>query len=89
MRKILAALLFFMSVPVAAQQANYGFESGNYTNWTVSNGSTTVKTGGWSSDGSGAQVTTGMNNYCPGGGKCWTVTPYGTYVSYSSWWRFA
>lgn len=80
MRKILAALLFFMSVPVAAQQANYGFESGNYTNWTVSNGSTTVKTGGWSSDGSGAQVTTGMNNYCPGGGKCWTVTPYGTYM---------
>lgn len=80
MRKILAALLFFISVPVAAQEANFGFESGNYTNWTVSNGSTTVKTGGWGSNGSGAQVTTGMNNYCPGGGKCWTVTPYGTYM---------
>lgn len=80
MRKILAALLLFISVPVAAQNANFGFESGNYTNWTVSNGSTTVKTGGWSDNGSGAQVTTGMNNYCPGGGKCWTVTPYGTYM---------
>ena len=78
MRKILAALLFFMSVPAAAQ--NMGFENGNYTNWTVSNGSTTVKTNGWSDSGSGAQVTTGMNNYCPGGGKCWTVTPYGTYM---------
>ena len=78
MRKILAALLFFISVPAAAQ--NMGFESGNYTNWTVSNGSTTVKTGGWSDSGSGAQVTTGVNNYCPGGGKCWTITPYGTYM---------
>ena len=78
MRKILAALLFFISVPAAAQ--NMGFENGNYTNWTVSNGSTTVKTNGWSDSGSGAQVTTGMTNYCPGGGKCWTVTPYGTYM---------
>jgi hypothetical protein len=80
MRKILAALLFFISVPVAAQEANFGFETGNYTNWTVSNGSTAVKTGGWGSDGSGAQVTTGVSNFCPGGGKCWTVTPYGTYM---------
>jgi hypothetical protein len=78
MRKILAALLFFMSAPAAAQ--NMGFENGNYTNWTVSNGSPTVKTGGWSDSGSGAQVTTGVNNYCPGGGKCWTITPYGTYM---------
>jgi hypothetical protein len=78
MRKILAALLFFISAPAAAQ--NMGFENGNYTNWTVSNGSTTVKTNGWSDSGSGAQVTTGMTNYCPGGGKCWTVTPYGTYM---------
>jgi hypothetical protein len=78
MRKILAVLLFFISVPAAAQ--NMGFENGNYTNWTVSNGSTTVKTGGWSDSGSGAQVTTGVNNYCPGGGKCWTITPYGTYM---------
>ena len=78
MRKILAALLFFISVPAAAQ--NMGFENGNYTNWTVSNGSTTVKTGGWSDSGSGAQVTTGVSNFCPGDGKCWTVTPYGTYM---------
>jgi len=80
MRKILAALLFFIGVPAAAQEANYGFESGNYTNWTVSNGSTAVKTSGWSDSGSGAQVTTGVQNFCPGGGKCWTITPYGTYM---------
>ena len=80
MRKLLIALLFFISAPLAAQEANFGFENGNYTNWTVSNGSTTVKTSGWSDNGSGAQVTTGMSNYCPGAGKCWTVTPFGTYM---------
>lgn len=80
MRKLLIALLFFISAPLAAQEANFGFENGNYTNWTVSNGSTTVKTSGWSDNGSGAQVTTGMSNYCPGDGKCWTVTPFGTYM---------
>jgi hypothetical protein len=79
MRKILAALLFFISAPLAAQEANYGFENGNYVNWTASNGNTNIRTT-WSDNGSGVQVTTGMNNYCPGGGKCWTVTPYGQYM---------
>jgi fibronectin-binding autotransporter adhesin len=79
MRKILAALLFFISVPVAAQEANFGFEDGTYNNWTVSNGSTSIRTS-WSDSGSGAQVTTGVTNYCPGGGKCWTITPYGQYM---------
>ena len=62
-----------------AQVTNYGFENGDYSGWTVSNGSTTLKTN-WSPDGAGVQVTTGMTNYCPGGGKCWTVTPYGSYM---------
>ena len=79
MRKILAALLFFVSVPVAAQEANFGFEDGTYNNWTASNGSTSIKTS-WSSSGSGVQVTNGVTNYCPGGGKCWTITPYGQYM---------
>lgn len=79
MRILLAFILLLFATPVFAQVTNYGFESGNYTGWTVSNGSTTVRTS-WGSNGSGAQVTTGMQNYCPGGGKCWTVTPYGQYM---------
>ena len=79
MRILLAFILLLFSAPVFAQVTNYGFESGNYAGWTVSNGSTVVRTS-WSDSGSGAQVTTGMQNYCPGGGKCWTVTPYGQYM---------
>ena len=79
MRKLLAALLLLISAPLAAQDANFGFEDGTYNNWTASNGSTSIKTS-WSSNGAGAQVTTGVNNYCPGGGKCWTITPYGQYM---------
>lgn len=80
MKRLLVALALFTGVPAIAQEANFGFEDGTYNNWTVSNGSTAVKTGGWSSNGSGAQVTTGVTNYCPGGGKCWTITPYGQYM---------
>lgn len=72
-------LMFTPMLSMAQTAANYGFENGNYTEWTVSNGSTALKTT-WSDSGSGAQVTTGMSNYCPGGGKCWTVTPYGSYM---------
>lgn len=79
MKKIIALFLLLFAMPAFAQATNLGFENGNYTGWTVSNGSTTLKTN-WSSDGSGVQVTTGMTNYCPGGGKCWTVTPYGSYM---------
>ncbi len=78
MKKLLALLMLMFSVQAHAQ-VNYGFENGNYTEWTVSNGSTTLKNT-WSQSGSGAQVTTGVQNYCPGGGKCWTVTPYGSYM---------
>ena len=59
---------------------NLGFEAGNTTNWTVSNGSGGVKTTPWSSNGDGVTVSTGMTNYQPGGGKTWTVKPYGTYM---------
>jgi hypothetical protein len=69
----------FFSMPVFAQVTNYGFENGDYTGWTVSNGSTTLRTS-WSDSGNGVQVTTGVQNYCPGGGKCWTITPYGSYM---------
>jgi hypothetical protein len=81
MKKLLALLMLMFSVQLHAQATtNYGFENGNYTGWTVSNGSTTLRTS-WSDNGSGVQVTTGVQNYCPGGGKCWTVTPYGTYMA--------
>lgn len=79
MRKILALFLLLFSTQVVAQVTNYGFENGDYSGWTVSNGSTTLKTT-YSPDGQGVQVTTGMQNYCPGGGKCWTITPYGSYM---------
>jgi hypothetical protein len=79
MKKLIALFLLFFTTPVFAQVTNYGFENGDYAGWTVSNGSTALKTN-WSSDGSGVQVTTGMTNYCPGGGKCWTITPYGSYM---------
>jgi hypothetical protein len=79
MKKLIALFLLFFAVPAFAQVTNYGFENGNYGGWTVSNGSTAARTS-WSPTGSGAQVTTGMTNYCPGGGKCWTVTPYGSYM---------
>jgi len=79
MKKLIALFLLFFAMPAFAQVTNYGFENGDYGGWTVSNGSTTARTS-WSPTGNGAQVTTGMTNYCPGGGKCWTVTPYGSYM---------
>lgn len=79
MRQLLALFLLLFSTQAIAQVTNYGFENGNYSGWTVSNGSATLKTT-YSPDGQGVQVTTGMQNYCPGGGKCWTITPYGSYM---------
>ena len=79
MKKLIALFLLFFAMPAFAQVTNYGFENGNYGGWTVSNGSTAARTS-WSDSGAGVQVTTGMTNYCPGGGKCWTVTPYGSYM---------
>lgn len=81
MRKLIIALFLLLYSGLAhAQATNFGFEDGNYSSWTVSNGSTTLRTT-WGSNGSGVQVTTGMQNYCPGGGKCWTITPYGSYMA--------
>ena len=81
MKKLILALMMLMwgSLAIAQTPSNYGFENGTYAGWTVSNGSTTLRTS-WSDSGQGVQVTTGMQNYCPGGGKCWTITPYGSYM---------
>lgn len=79
MKKLIASLLLLCSTPAIAQVTNYGFENGDYSGWNVSNGNTTLRTT-WGPDGAGAQVTTGVQNFCPGGGKCWTITPHGTYM---------
>lgn len=64
----------------SAGNANLGFESGATTNWSISNGTGAAKTAGWSDSGAGVETSTGMTNYQPGGGKTWTVRPYGTYM---------
>ena len=81
MKKLILALIMLMwgSLAIAQTPSNYGFENGTYAGWTASNGSTTLRTS-WSDSGNGVQVTTGMQNYCPGDGKCWTITPYGSYM---------
>lgn len=83
-KKVLFVLLMLFASIVQAQNAygqNTGFEGGNTTGWTISNGGGTTSPTGWSGNGSGVTVTTGMQNFCPGGGKCWTVTPYGSYMA--------
>lgn len=61
--------------PAPVAPANFGFESGNTSSWTISN---TTGAANWNS-GSGAAVVTGLQ-HTPGGGKSWAVTPYGTYM---------
>lgn len=73
----LAALL--VALPALAND-NYGFESGSLSNWTASNTGTRGNTG-WSGNGVGVAVVTGVTNFSPGGGYTWNVTPYGTYMA--------
>jgi hypothetical protein len=70
----------YAKVSPNTNNANLGFESGNTQNWTISNGTGTAKTNGWSDNGDGVNTSTGMANYQPGGGKAWSVTPYGNYM---------
>lgn len=80
MRILFSLMLLLCASGLNAQvPPNYGFEDGDYDEWVVSNGSTTLRTT-WGTTGSGVQVTTGVQNYCPGGGLCWTITPYGSYM---------
>ena len=61
--------------PAPVAPANFGFEAGNTTSWTISN---TTGAANWSS-GSGAAVVTGLQ-HTPDSSKTWKVTPYGTYM---------
>ena len=84
MKKFLLALALMFPALAMSQTAygqNAGFESGAMTGWNISNGGGTTAPNGWSDNGSGVSTTTGMTNFCPGGGKCWTVTPYGSYMA--------
>jgi len=65
MIKILFSLLLLFSG--IAHSQNIGFESGNLSNWTTS--------------GTDATVSTGLNNASYGGGLTWTIKPYGTYMA--------
>ena len=78
-KTLLFLLMFFINATAWAQNSNYGFENGNYSEWTASDGNSTIRTT-WGSNGAGAQVSTGANNFCTGNGLCWNVTPYGQYM---------
>jgi hypothetical protein len=81
---VAAMFMLFVSkagnASISPQGTNLGFESGTTANWTLSNGSGTEKTSGWSDNGDGVQTSKGMTNYQPGGGKTWTISPYGTWM---------
>ena len=76
MRYLLALFMLLLAAAASAQE-NYGFELGNLTGWTASNTATRGPTG-WSGNGVGVAVVTGVTNFAPGGGKTWNVTPHGT-----------
>ena len=68
MKKWICALVAVFSLAVHAE--DFGWETGTLGGWTVGGGSSsTVKSSGWSSNGIGVAVTTGVSNYSPGGGK--------------------
>jgi hypothetical protein len=77
MIRLLAALFVLLFATTATAQENYGFELGNLTGWTASNNATRGPTG-WSGNGVGVAVVTGITNFSPGGGKTWNVVPHGT-----------
>jgi fibronectin-binding autotransporter adhesin len=69
MKKILIALLFYSTVTAWSQNLSAqsaGFESGNTTGWTTSGGDVTASQA--------------LINYSAGGGKTWTINPYGSWM---------
>jgi hypothetical protein len=69
MKKILIALLLYSTVTAWSQSLSAqsaGFESGNLTGWTVS--------------GPDTAASQALTNYSAGGGKTWTINPYGSWM---------
>lgn len=79
-KKILATATLFLFCITPGYADNYGFESNSLSGWTSSSVGSQSSTN-WSGNGQGVSVVTGITNYQPGGGKTWTVTPYGTYMA--------
>jgi len=65
MKQLWFLLLTCLATAVSAQ--NIGFESGNLSGWTTSSGDVSINTG--------------IQNVTYGGGKNWTIKPYGTYMA--------
>lgn len=61
----LVLLMMLSCISVRAQ--NFGFESGNLSNWTTA--------------GNDVTISTGVNNVTYGDGLAWTIRPYGTYMA--------
>lgn len=80
MIRVLVFLFALLFTSTVVAQDNYGFELGNLTGWTASNTATRGPTG-WSANGVGVAVVTGVTNFAPGGGKTWNVTPHGTHMA--------
>jgi hypothetical protein len=81
MKHIISIFLFLVSINVFATIPNYGFETNTLSGWTPGGGSALHSASGWSGNGVGVSVITGVTNFSPGGGKTWTVTPYGSYMA--------
>jgi len=79
MKNILTTILILVSSVVYSQTDNYGFEDGDYANWLVSNGVSGIRAN-WGPNGNGAHISTGLENFCVGGGFCWSITPHGQYM---------
>ena len=79
MKKIIFLLLF--PLLTYANPVNYGFETNTLTGWTPGGGTGSHSNTGWSGNGVGVSIITGVTNFAPGGGKTWTVTPYGGYMA--------
>jgi len=57
-------LIILLMWAFRASAQNIGFEDGNLSNWTAGGGD--------------VSISTGVNNVSYGGGKTWTITPYGS-----------
>lgn len=66
-RNVLLILLIAAALVKTVAAQNIGFENGNLSGWTVSSGDVSTNTG--------------MQNVTYGGGKTWTIMPYGTYMA--------
>jgi len=74
----ISLLLFCLNL--RAQTLGTGFEGNSIDGWTVA-GTLGATKSTWSPTGVGVALTTGVNNYSPGGGKTWNIAPYGTHMA--------